>query len=87
MIIIRIIKMCKAPGCNKCKPGQTHYCYNCKNNDSNHRSNNCPSLKPITIGWCKAPGCNKCKPGQTHYCYNCKNNDSNHRSNNCPSLK
>ena len=41
------IKACRALGCMKCKPGQTHYCYICKDNDTNHRSLNCPLKNSI----------------------------------------
>lgn len=47
-----IIKQCRAgPSgfpCGICKPGHTHYCKYCGNNDSTHRSSNCP-MKPIKI--------------------------------------
>jgi len=36
---------CRVLGCTKCAPGASHYCRNCKNPDSTHRSIDCPSLK------------------------------------------
>ena len=67
---------CKVPGCSNNCCG--HYCYFCKNLDSDHRTRNCP------FRLCKAPGCFKCGPGQSHYCSYCRNPDSDHRTKNCP---
>lgn len=35
-------RACRALGCTDCRPGQTHYCSVCRDNDSTHRSRNCP---------------------------------------------
>jgi len=38
---LRCIK-CRAPGCTSCALTRTHYCRNCGDGDSDHRSSNCP---------------------------------------------
>lgn len=38
-------KACRVFGCNKCKPGKTHYCGNCGNQNSDHFKYNCPMPK------------------------------------------
>lgn len=42
-------KKCKVYGCTDCKQGYSHYCKECKNPDSNHRSSKCPLKKDNNI--------------------------------------
>ena len=60
---------------------QTHYCKNCNDFKSNHRSKDCPSLKKH----CKAPGCKE--DHKKHFCRKCGCTDSNHRNDACPLLQ
>ena len=80
--------MCKISSCHRCKPGKNHYCKNCQNIDSDHRSSQCPlgSASSSHRKRCKVIGCIDCKPGKSHYCKNCGNLDSTHRSSQCPNI-
>ena len=41
-IVVRPVRACRVPDCMSCRPGRTHYCRVCGDQDSTHRSSNCP---------------------------------------------
>jgi len=80
--------MCRVPGCQECYPGFSHYCRECGDRDSTHRSRNCTNKKKAGDSnsslLCRVPGCQECKPGRRHYCSECGDRDSVHRVRDCP---
>jgi 8-oxo-dGTP pyrophosphatase MutT (NUDIX family) len=42
-------KRCRVLYCTDCKPGFTHYCRECNDRDSDHRSSDCPFKRDIKI--------------------------------------
>ena len=79
---IQLKLKCKAAGCTE--NHSLHFCKNCNNSDSDHKSANCVNKISSQSKRCKASNSGCLENHSQHFCKNCKNDNSDHKSADCP---